>query len=158
MTHGLNILLIDDNPDDAIIFQRAFAKTPSKVQLHLACSGLEALDYIRGVDRFANRALYPLPALLVLDLNMPGIDGFNVIQWVRKESQLREIPIVVLSSSTHAKDISRAHRLGANAYHVKPNDVNALVGMVEGLKTYWVDQKLHPGHLASGDAGRITSP
>jgi CheY-like chemotaxis protein len=147
MPNGLKILVIDDNGDDALILQRAFNQIAPEIGLHFARTGIEAIDYLKGVDRFADRHQYPLPSLLVLDLKMPGMNGFEVIQWVRKESEIREIPIVVLSCSNQAGDIARAHELGANAYHVKPSDAYALLGMVEGLKTYWIDKKLDPGCL-----------
>jgi CheY-like chemotaxis protein len=147
MAERLNVLLVDDSADDTTILHRAFSRIAPDIVLHFARSGVEALDYLKGADHFADRNRYPLPSLLVLDLKMPGVDGFDVIQWVRKESQLNDLPIVVLSSSNDPSDISRAHELGADAYHVKPSDLNALIGLVEGLKTYWIDKKLDPGCL-----------
>ncbi|SRR6266481_4963554 len=144
MAGELKVLVVEDSPNDVLLLQRAFSKGGPEVPLHFVRDGREALDYLNGVDRFADRNLYPLPTLLVLDLKLPGIDGFDIIKWVRKESKLRDLRIVVLSSSNEPSDISRAHELGANAYHVKPNDPNALIGMVEGLKTYWVDRNVEP--------------
>jgi CheY-like chemotaxis protein len=144
MAGDLKVLVVEDNPNDVLLLQRAFSKGGPEVPLHFARDGKEGLDYLKGVDRFADRNLYPLPTLLVVDLKLPGIDGFDIIRWVRKESELRDLRIVVLSSSNEPSDIARAHDLGANAYHVKPNDPNALVGMVEGLKAYWVDRKVDP--------------
>lgn len=144
MPGDLKVLVVEDNPNDVFLLERAFSKGGPEVPLHFARDGQEALNYLKGVDRFADRKLYPLPTLLVLDLKLPGIDGFDIIKWVRKESELRDLRIVVLSSSNEPSDISRAHELGANAYHVKPNDPNALIGMVEGLKTYWVDRNVEP--------------
>jgi CheY-like chemotaxis protein len=141
------VLLIDDNSDDAIILLRVFSKIAPEISLHIARSGVEALSYLKGEDRFADRKIYPLPSLLIVDLKMPGMDGFDLIQWVRTESDLRELPIVVLSSSKDPADVSRVHQLGANAFHVKPSDPNALIGMVEGLKTYWIDKRFDRGSL-----------
>src|SRR6266404_5449135 len=140
MACDLKVLVVEDNPSDVALLERAFSKGGPEVPLHFARDGQEALNYLKGVDRFADRSLYPLPTLLVVDLKLPEIDGFDIIQKVRKDSELRNLRIVVLSSSSEPSDISRAHDLGANAYHVKPNDPNALVGMVEGLRTYWVDR------------------
>src|SRR5260370_4135363 len=139
MTGDLKVVVVEDNPNDVLLLKRAFSKGGPELPLRFVRNGQEALDYLNGVDRFADRNLYPLPTLLVLDLKLPGIDGFDIIKWVRNEARFRDMRIVVLSSSNEPSDISRAHDLGANAYHVKPNDPNALVGMVEGLKTYWVD-------------------
>jgi CheY-like chemotaxis protein len=142
MGEGLRVLVVEDHPDDILILRRAFSKGAPGVPLHFAQSGDEALAYLKGLDRFADRTLHPLPTLLLLDLKLPGIDGFDVIQWVRNESAFRDIPIVVLTSSGQPSDVSRARQMGANAYHVKPNDANALIGMVEGLRMYWSDKRL----------------
>ena len=147
MGDSLKVLLIEDSADDTLITKRLFSKVAPEIVLHVARSGAEAIDYLQGVDRFADRERYPLPSLLVLDLKMPGVDGFDVIKWVRAHPQLSPLPIVVLSSSNDPSDISRAHDLGANAYHVKPTDMNALSGMVEGLKTYWSGNQLERGRL-----------
>ena len=85
MTGGLKVLVVEDSPNDVFLLQRAFSKTGPEAPLHFARDGQEALDYLKGVDRFADRNLYPLPTLLVVDLKLPGIDGFDIIQWVRKE-------------------------------------------------------------------------
>ena len=145
----MQVLVVEDNPNDVLLLKRAFSKGGAGVPLHFARDGQEALDYLKGVDRFADRKLYPLPTLLVVDLKLPGIDGFDIIQWVRKESELRDLRIVVLSSSSEPADIARAHELGANAYHVKPNDPNVLIGMVEGFKMYWAERNIERDGPAS---------
>ena len=137
-----HVLLVDDNDEDTQIFIRAFSRAAPDVPLHSVRSGAEALDFIKGVDRFADRSAYPLPSLLIVDLNMPGVDGFAVIRWVRDQAELRHVPIIVLSSSNEHADISRAHKLGANACHMKPTNSEALSGLVEGLKVYWLNQQL----------------
>ena len=142
MGDGLKVLVIEDHPDDILILRRAFSKAAPDVPLQFAQSGTEAMAYLKGSERYADRTVYPLPTLLLIDLKLPGIDGFDIIHWVRNESGLRDIPIVVLTSSSHPGDVSRARELGANAYHVKPNDANALVGMVEGLSLYWSDKRI----------------
>ena len=147
MGDSLKVLLIEDNVDETLITQRVFSKVAPEIVLQLARSGSEAIEYLQGVDQFADRTRYPTPSLLVLDLKMPGVDGFDVIKWVRSNSHWSKLPIVVLSASNDPSDIARAHKLGANAYHVKPTDMNALSGLVEGLKTYWLDKELDPGCL-----------
>jgi CheY-like chemotaxis protein len=141
MSEVFRVLIVDDNGDDIVMLQRAFAKGTPQVPLQVARSGKQALEYLKGAGEFADRTAFPLPRLMILDLKMPGIDGFEIISWVRNESDCRELPIVILSSSNDPTDMGRAHKLGANAYHIKPNDPNALVGMVEGLRAYWVDQE-----------------
>jgi len=144
MPGDLKVLVVEDNPNDVVLLKRAFSKGGPEVPLQFARDGQEALNYLKGVNHFADRTTYPLPTLLVVDLKLSGIDGFDIIKWVRNESGLRDLRIVVLSSSNEPSDISRAHELGANAYHVKPNDPNALIGMVEGLRSYWVDRNVEP--------------
>ncbi len=144
MPGDLKVLVVEDNPNDVVLLKRAFSKGGPEVPLQFARDGQEALNYLKGVHQFADRNMYPLPTLLVVDLKLPGIDGFDIIKWVRNQPELRDLRIVVLSSSNEPSDISRAHELGANAYHVKPNDPNALIGMVEGLRSYWVDRNVEP--------------
>ena len=139
MQIGPIVLAVEDNPDDVVLLRRAFGKAAREVALHFARDGQEALDYLKGVDPFVDRKMYPLPTLLLLDLKLPRIDGFEVMEWVRNQSELAGLKIVVLSSSGEPSDRARAKELGANAYHVKPNDPNAWAGMLEGLRMYWVE-------------------
>ena len=143
MVTDAKVLVVEDNPDDVVLLQRAFSKAGADVRLDFVRDGQEALNYLKGVDHFAERERYPMPTLLLLDLKMPRIDGFGVIEWVRQQSQLEKLIIVVLSSSNERSDVTRAHELGANAYHVKPSDPNAWAGMLEGLRMYWVDRAAH---------------
>jgi len=140
MSSNAKILIVEDNADDAELLGRAFSKAGEEVALHFVRNGQEALDYLKGTNAFADRNVYPVPTLLLLDLRLPKIDGFEVIRWVRQEAGLRDLKIVVLSASGDRGDIARAHGLGVNAYHVKPTDANAWAGMLEGLRTYWVEQ------------------
>ena len=144
MADDLRVLVVEDSPNDVLLLQRAFSKGGPDVPLHFARDGQEALDYLGGANHFVDRNLYPLPTLLLVDLKLPGIDGFDIIKWVRKQPGFNDLRIVVLSSSNEPSDISRAHELGANAYHVKPNDPNAFIGMVEGLRTYWAKKNMEP--------------
>ena len=140
MAEHQTVLVIEDDPNDVFLLKRAFSKAAPDILLRVVRNGREAIDYLKGLDTFADRAEHPLPALLVLDLNLPGMNGFDLIKWVRNESACRNLPIVVLSSSISPIEIARAQELGINAYHVKPSDANALVGMVQGIKARWVDR------------------
>ena len=132
----LRILVAEDNENDVLILTRAFSKAAPEASVHFVRDGEEAIAYLGGVGRFADRAAYPLPGLLVVDLKMARMDGFEAIEWVRTKSDLRGMPIAVLSSSGDPCDISRAYRLGANAYHVKPQDPSELIRVVEGWKVF----------------------
>src|SRR5215813_12915246 len=93
-----SILLVDDSEDDIILIKRAFEKWKSPVALFVANSGQEALRYLQGEQHYSNRARYPLPELVLLDLKMPGMDGFEVLNWIRAEPGLMHLRVLALSS------------------------------------------------------------
>jgi len=96
------------------------------------------LDYLQGNPPFQNPVEYPLPALLLLDLRLPFIRGFEVLEWVRSQPGLRHMIVVVLTASKQIEDIERAYELGANSYLVKPQDPRELVSIVQRLQAYWL--------------------
>ncbi len=100
--------------------------------------GQEAIDYLKGAAQFHNRFLYPLPSLLLLDLEMPGMDGFAVLEWLLTRSDLEALPVVVLSSSNQEADIKRAKALGADDYVVKPADFDGMRSMAKDLVAHWL--------------------
>jgi len=114
------ILLAEDDPNDVFFMQRALAKAGINLPLHVVRNGQEALEYLGGLGKFSDRAVFPLPSLLLLDLKMPFVDGFEVLAWARAQSALKQLPVVVLTSSAEDRDRQRAAELGANAYFVKP--------------------------------------
>ena len=132
----LRILVAEDNENDVLILTRAFSKAAPDASVNFVRDGEEAIEYLGGTGQFADRAAYPLPGLLVVDLKMARMDGFEAIEWVRTKSDLRSMPIVVLSSSGDPFDISRAYKLGVNAYHVKPQDPSEMIRVVEGWKIF----------------------
>ena len=101
--------------------------------------GAEAIDYLRGVDDYADRQRFPIPALILMDLKMPRMDGFEFLGWLRREPGLRLIPVVVLSSSNLPHDVRRAYDLGANSFVVKVQDNTALPDTLKTLATYWLE-------------------
>ena len=124
---GLVLLLIEDNPDDVFIMRRALQKAGIDLPLHVACDGKEALDYLEGKGVYDQRDQYPLPALVFLDLKLPYLSGFDVLEWIREHPSLRELEVIVLSSSSEDRDENRAHQLGVSAYMVKPPKPEALL-------------------------------
>ena len=116
------ILLVDDSPDDTELVRLAFKKAEIENPLKTVASGEEAMVYVRGTGKYANREEYPLPELILLDSKMPGVDGFEVLSWLKREPGLSKIPVVVLTSSEQMKDVNRAYELGANSFLVKPFD------------------------------------
>lgn len=114
------ILLAEDNEDDVFLMRRALKKANIVQPLQVAMDGQEALDYLSAAGKFADRLQHPLPSLVFLDLKLPYVHGFEVLEWVRERDALKHIPIVVLTSSPEERDRQRAHDLGARAYFVKP--------------------------------------
>ena len=132
------ILVAEDQVNDAFILERAFKKTGAKATLHFVRDGQEAINYLEGQDLFSDRNEYPLPMLLLLDLKMPRLNGFDVLEWVRRQKSMRRLLVVVFSSSEEIEDINRAYDLGANSYMVKPTDFDELLKLAEELGKYWL--------------------
>ena len=132
------ILLVEDNPDDVLLLKRAFKKAGLPHALQIASHGEEAVDYLAGDGRYADRDKHPFPALMLLDLQLPRRSGHEVLEWLRAQDDLRRLPVVVLTSSREPNDINRAYDLGANSYLVKPVSFDALLEMVQVLERYWI--------------------
>ena len=132
------ILLAEDDENDILLVQRAFKEVHLPNPLQVVRNGEEAIAYLKGVGQYANRADYPLPSLLLLDLKMPGKNGFEVLQWIRSEPTLLNLRVIVLTSSTELHDLNEAYRLGANSFLVKPADFNNLITLLKSLYSYWL--------------------
>ena len=133
-----NILHIEDDSNDVLLFQHACRKAGLDCNVQVVNDGDEAIAYLQGQDRFANRELFPLPDLVLLDLKMPRLNGFEVLAWVRRAEKCRSLPVVVLSSSNHEADVKRAYSMGANSYLVKPVSFDALVEVARVIHQYWL--------------------
>jgi CheY-like chemotaxis protein len=116
------ILVIEDSSADILLVRRAFSQAKLTNPLQVVTNGEEAIAYLSGTGKYENRTEFPLPTLVLLDLKMPGIDGFEVLAWIRKNPNLRGLRVVVLTSSDDTKDVNRACQLGANSFLVKPLD------------------------------------
>jgi len=132
------ILMADDDPNDIMLVQRAFQKLNVANPLQVVRDGEEAVAYLSGRLHYADRERYPLPVLLLLDLKMPRKSGFEVLQWLRQQSGLKRLPVVVLTSSNQHPDINAAFDLGANSYLVKPGGFDSLLELVKSLRMYWL--------------------
>jgi CheY-like chemotaxis protein len=139
MTRSGHILVAEDDPTDAYFFQRAFKRAGLPVALHFVRDGQEVIDYLQGEGQFADRAAHPLPQLLLLDLKMPRLDGFDVLEWVRRQPGLAGMQVVIFSSSDEARDINRAYGLGASWYLVKPHSMDELTALVGRFKKFWLE-------------------
>jgi CheY-like chemotaxis protein len=133
-----HILHVDDDADDLLLFEHACRKAGLSCQLHAVSDGEEAITYLQGANHFSDRQKYPLPSLILLDLKMPRVNGFDVLAWLRQEEKCRLLPVIVLSSSNHEADVKRAYSLGANSYLVKPVAFDSLVELVQAIERYWL--------------------
>lgn len=129
------ILLAEDDVHDSFFMERAFKIAEIPNRLIVLRNGQEAVWYLSGHDPYSDRDIYPEPRLLLLDLKMPLMDGFDVLAWIRDQPQWSGVlPVVVLSSSAYETDVRKALELGALEYLTKPNDLNGLVELVGALK------------------------
>jgi len=137
------VLLAEDDPDDVLLTQIAFEKARLANPLMVVRDGEEAIAYLKGEGIYKNRDKYPLPILVLLDLKMPKLTGFQVLEWLQKQSNLSHIPVAVMTSSDSDPDVNRAYDLGASSYLVKPPDAGTLLALVQRLHAYWLilDQK-----------------
>jgi CheY-like chemotaxis protein len=131
------LLLVEDNSADVFIFNRVARKALIENPIQVARDGQEAVDYLAGNGKFADRSQFPLPGLILLDLKLPLKDGFEVLQWMRKEPALASIPVVILTSSSEPRDTERARALGALCYLLKPPTPESLAELLEGLRISW---------------------
>ena len=132
------ILVVDDDSNDLFMIERAFRSLGVKDPIHLVCGGIEAIDYMTGVGKFADRSLYAYPTFITTDLKMPGADGFAVLEHLKNNPEWAVIPTVVLTSSRDLDDIKKAYMLGASSYHVKPPSFDALRTQLKVLHDYWM--------------------
>lgn len=137
------ILLVEDDDNDVLLLRRAMRAAGMANPVRVVASGDAALAYLEGAGEFADRALHPLPVLVLLDLKLPGRSGHEVLHWLRGQPGLRRLPVVVLTSSGEPDDVNRAFDLGANSYLVKPGSADALREMVRTLDAYWAGNE-HP--------------
>ncbi len=138
MSNQAELLLVDDNDDDVQLVGRAFTQARILNPLRVVRSGEEALEYLGGTGRYAERAGHALPAIVLLDLKMPGMSGFDVLRWIRGQPSINRLRVVVLTSSQDIRDVNAAYRLGANSFLVKPIDFERLVEISQALNGYWL--------------------
>jgi CheY-like chemotaxis protein len=136
------VLIADDDENDIRLLKRAFLRAGLDVPLKWVRDGEEAIQYLQGDEPFADRNAFPIPMMLLLDLKMPRTNGFEVLEWVRKQSNLRRLLVVVMTSSDEPQDVDRAYDLGANSFLKKPDDFDDLTKMSQKLHEYWMETNL----------------
>lgn len=135
------ILIADDSQDDILFVVRALRKFGLGESVRTVNDGEEAIAYLKGTPPFQDRQCCPLPHLLLLDLKMPKVDGFEVLEWIQTQAELSQLPVVVFSSSSLESDMTKAKALGACDYKTKPNDSEELATVLRELTMRW----LRPG-------------
>jgi|SRR5215472_15216774 len=147
------ILLVEDNYDDAELILRAFQRAGVENPVRLARDGEEAMAYLTGLGKYTDHAKNPLPAVILLDLNLPKFNGYQLMLWRRTRPEIKRIPVVVLTESDDATSIDRAYDAGANSYLVKPSDPADIRRAVEQVQSYWMNLNEKPRLAFHGKAG-----
>ncbi|MDP9121117.1 MAG: response regulator [Acidobacteriota bacterium] len=141
------ILLIEDSPEDFEATRRAFRKSGLKNPIFLCADGDEALDFLNRRGRYADPALSPRPGIVLLDLNLPGTDGRQVLEEIKGDDNLKEIPVIVLTTSSDERDVAACYRAGANSYVQKPVDLDGFMRAIERLNGYWFEVVILPKEI-----------
>lgn len=144
MSAGAAVLLVEESALEAELARCAFAEAGAGAALRLATDGRECLDYLFGRGPWSDRAVNPLPALVLLSPRLADMDGYEVLRQLKSAPRLRRIPVAILASSDDAGDRARAYDLGANSYLVKPLDYGTLVDLARRVRAYWLDGNVRP--------------
>jgi CheY-like chemotaxis protein len=143
-SNSATILLVEDDENDVLLIRRAFQKLGIDGVVHRVGDGDAAVAYLAGTGEFADRARYPWPHAVLLDLKLPRRSGLEVLTWARQEAGLTHLPIIVLTSSREANDLKQAYALGANSYLVKPVEFGFLLDLVRSFESYWMTWNATP--------------
>jgi CheY-like chemotaxis protein len=138
------ILLVEDDKNDQFLMERSFKALGKKNPVYIVSDGREALDYLEARGKFADRATFPLPRLILMDLKMPRMTGFEVLEWLRDQAEYRRIPVIIISSSSIVTDVNKAYELGASAYMIKPVGSDALKRLVNTITEFWGEPTAKP--------------
>lgn len=146
MNGNRDILLVEDNPDDVELTRIAFAEAGSEHRLTVVSDGAEALDFLFARGAHVGRASADLPAVVLLDLNLPKVNGREVLQAIRAHHATRSLPVVVLTTSAEPFDVDAVYELGANSYIQKPVEFERFVDAVRQIGLYWLSLNQVPGN------------
>ena len=137
MTDSFPILVAEDDPNDVALLRRALAKTGLTGAVRFVSDGREAIEYLEGHGRYADRGEFPFPHVIITDLKMPRLNGLELLEWLSSHPECHIIPTILLSGSALDEDIVTAYKLGANTYFAKPTNAHDLIALVQSLKDYW---------------------
>lgn len=139
------VLRIDDNPDDLLLFQLAWERSRVANPIHCSASCKEAIDYLEGRGDFANRAVFPLPAVVIIDMRLPDGSALEFLRWVRAHPTLARMVVIVLSGTAQQEEVNEAYRHGANSFLLKSANSRHLQDTVSHIQSYWLGQNLAAG-------------
>jgi CheY-like chemotaxis protein len=137
MNREAQILLVEDNPMDVALTINAFKEAHLSNEIHVVGSSEEALGYIKGEGAYSDRMIHPLPDIILLDLKMPGLGGFEFLKIIKSSPLLKRIPVIILTTSRNEEDIARSYDYGANSYLVKPINFDGFQKVVAEVSDYW---------------------
>ena len=158
------ILLAEDDPNDVLLFRRAFQRTGFANHLIVVNDGEDALHYLQGDGQYADRTAFPLPVLFLLDLSMPRLGGLELLQWIRTQPDLKHLPVIILTSSTFAPDLAKAYQSGANSFMSKPSDPGEYCTKLKQLLEFWLNTTrlphpfTPPGQIPPSISGSVAHP
>lgn len=150
------ILQVEDDPNDVFLLEHAMRKAGVDNPFQVVADGQQAIDYLRGTGQFVDRAKFPFPCLVLLDLKLPYVMGLDVLKWIRQESGTT-VPVVMLTASGEETDIAAAYRLGANAYLSKPSEASRLEEIARAIKDFWLTHNILPMEGAGGQVHSSTN-
>lgn len=139
MSNQPPILLVEDNEDHVLLLRHAFQKAGITNPVQVANNGEDAVAYLEGKGRYSNWKEFPLPLIVLLDIKMPGMNGFDVLRWIRQQPGLKALRVAMLTSSDLGQEIKMAYDLGANVFLTKPVDLERLVEMVKVVRAHWLE-------------------
>jgi DNA-binding response OmpR family regulator len=143
-SQGKTILLVEDDQNDVFFLRYAFEAADIQNPLQVVFDGQEAINYLAGKDKYADRRHFPLPCLVLLDLKLPGKMGNDVLRWMRDQPQLSHLLVIMLTSSSDLNDVDGAYECGAQSYLVKPLSMEKRLEMARAIKTYWLELNEFP--------------
>ena len=143
MLDHVPILLAEDDENDIFLMGRAFDRAGLPNPLFVVRNGQQVIDYLAGTGDYAQRDKHPLPGLVLLDLKMPWMDGFDVLKWLRTHAQFDTLPVVVLTSSKLQIDVDKSRQFGVYDYRVKPHEFSDLVRLLDDVRKCWLDERFN---------------
>jgi len=138
------ILLVEDDPNDVLLIRKAIQQSLAGIPLAVVGNGEEGMRYLRGEGVFADRTQYPFPEIVLLDLKMPLMNGFELLRWVRSQPNLKRLPVIIFTGSVQDSDSQMAFEHGANSYIVKPSEFNQMAEAVRNVGEFWLKTTMLP--------------